>query len=73
MSDQSDNTPPVERVERIEVIERSPGGVESRRAAPMWAWLLPLVIVVVALVWYILTRGEPTSPAEVITSLRDVV
>jgi len=29
---------------------------------PLWLWLIPLVLVVVALVWFIFTQGEPRAP-----------
>lgn len=32
----------------------------------MWAWVLPLVVVAIALMWYVLTRGEPTSPLDLV-------
>lgn len=38
----------------------------SRRVLPMWAWVLPLVVVAIALMWYVLTRGEPTSPLDLV-------
>lgn len=67
MEERADESPPpVERVERIEVIERTPAAGPARSATPMWVWLLPLVIIVLALVWYILARGNPVSPGEVI-------
>lgn len=63
---------PGERVEHHEVTERVPQNetertppgreVRSRRGTPMWAWLIPLVIVVLFLAWYVLTSGEPSSP-----------
>jgi hypothetical protein len=28
----------------------------------MWAWVLPLVLVVVALAWFIFSEGQPRSP-----------
>jgi hypothetical protein len=68
MSETPSDPPPRERVERHEVIERTTDAHEppGRAAAPMWAWLLPLVAVVIALVWYILMTGEPRSPTEAI-------
>ena len=56
--------PPAERVEHREVVERTPASpVERPRGTtPIWVWLLPLVLVVLALVWYILTTGQPSSP-----------
>ena len=77
MTDQTPRDPAIpgtERVERIEYIERVPGGPETPAAprqssSPMWVWVLPLVLVVLALIWYVLSRGEPTSPVEIITLL----
>jgi hypothetical protein len=61
--------PPEERIERIEVVERdrpTTVRVEAERGGgvPMWAWLLPLVLVVIVLAWFIFTQGEPRSPLE---------
>lgn len=70
---------PGERIERHEVVERGPTDApltETRyatspppRATPMWIWVLPLVILVIVLVWFVLSRGEPRSPLD---SVRDV-
>jgi hypothetical protein len=60
---------PGERIERTEIIDRTSSATTTRPrgSAPMWAWVLPLVLVVIALVWYILTRGEPESPLDRVT------
>lgn len=61
---------PETRIERHEVTERTEVERPSRPAAtPMWVWVLPLVIVVIVLVWYILSTGEPSSPAESLPSI----
>jgi hypothetical protein len=61
-----ETTPPRanERIERVEVVERGPATnrVEEPRGTPMWVWLLPLVLVVMVLAWFIFTRAEPSSP-----------
>jgi hypothetical protein len=67
----SQPSPPVERVERHEVVERQSGPARydspARGAAvPMWAWLIPLVLLVAVLIWFIFTRGEPRSPGDMI-------
>ena len=73
MSDQlprDPDTPGTERVERVEYIERVPTNTPvpgPRSSSPMWAWVLPLVLVAIALIWYVLSRGEPTPPVEIIT------
>jgi hypothetical protein len=79
MSDQTPGdplTPGTERVERIEYIERVPSDATppraNRESSPMWVWVLPLVLVAIALIWYVLSRGEPTSPVEIITLIADV-
>jgi hypothetical protein len=56
---------PGERIERKVVIEeRSPssGGPHRPARSSMWMWVLPLVIIVLLLMWYVFTRGEPRSP-----------
>jgi hypothetical protein len=60
---------PGERIERTEIVESSSSGAASRPrgSAPMWAWVLPLVLVAIVLVWYILTRGQPESPLDRVT------
>jgi hypothetical protein len=63
-----DEPPPApnERVERREVVERrdSPETTRARRDASYLIWLIPLALVVVALVWFIFTRGEPIGPVD---------
>ncbi len=60
---------PGERIERTEIIEStsSANPERPRGTAPMWAWVVPLVLVVILLVWYILTRGQPESPLDRVT------
>lgn len=63
---------PGERIEHHEVTERVTPGVEPgvpRRGSPMWAWVLPLVILALVLVWYVLSRGEPASPVDAIEDI----
>jgi hypothetical protein len=62
MDERNAGPPPnPERIERREVVERSPAP-ERPAATPMWLWVLPLVVVVIALAWFIFTRGEPRAP-----------
>ncbi|MEX2571455.1 MAG: hypothetical protein WD737_09110 [Gemmatimonadota bacterium] len=58
---------PGERIEYHEVIERERGAERGGRGIPMWVWLMPLVIVVIALMWYVLTRAEPASPLNLLS------
>jgi cobalamin biosynthesis Mg chelatase CobN len=58
--EQNPHPAPVERVERTEIIERSSssGQPDTRKgSSPMWAWVLPLVLIVLVLAYYIFTRG----------------
>jgi hypothetical protein len=41
-------------VDRVTVHERS-GGTAA------WIWIVPLLLVVLLLLWYVMTRGEPTQ------------
>lgn len=54
-----------EVVERRETVQRttaSPGRAAARgRRAGVWIWVVLLVIVVGALAWYALSRGEPAD------------
>src|SRR5688572_19045002 len=69
-SDATRRPAPGERIERHEVVERVSRGAEAApRATPMWAWVLPLVLVVLALAWFIFARGEPVNP---LSNLPDV-
>jgi hypothetical protein len=56
----------VERVERRETVTTGPEGEPPRvaSATPMWLWIMPLVLVVVGLVWFIFTQAEPRSPVD---------
>lgn len=63
--------PPPERgetVERHEVVERHSGSGASPRRDPgggtAWIWIALLVLVVLGLLWYVLSRGEPATPVE---------
>jgi len=64
-----------ERLERRPVVERESIDPPPARSAatPLWLWILPLVLVVIGLTWYIFSRGEPSPPtlrpgaAEVLT------
>jgi hypothetical protein len=51
------------RIEREVIVERTTtgGGTDAPPRSSMWAWVLPLVIVVLVLMWYVVTRGEPRS------------
>jgi hypothetical protein len=69
-SDATRRPAPGERVERHEVVERvASDAAPPPRATPMWVWVLPLVLVVLALAWFIFARGEPADP---LSSLPDV-
>lgn len=60
-NDTSDPRGPVD--ERLAADVQSP--VRNTReppASPMWVWVLPLVLVVLLLAWYVATRGEPRAP-----------
>ena len=54
---------PGERIEREVIVERtiSDSGADAPRRSPMWAWVIPLVIVALVLMWYVITRGEPRA------------
>ena len=73
--DESPRDPPPpsgERTERHEVTHRVPadrGPATSRQGSPMWAWVLPLAILALVLVWYVLSRGEPNSPIDAIDNI----
>ncbi len=62
---------PGERIEHHEITHRSPAeqAPAPRRGTPMWLFVVPLVILALVLVWYVLTRGEPTSPIEAIENI----
>lgn len=61
---------PGERIEHHEVTERvSPIAESPRRGPGMLPWLLPLVILVLILAWYVLSRGEPASPIDAIENV----
>jgi hypothetical protein len=64
--------PTRERIEHHEVVERAgPADREPRRpGTPLWLWLLPLVLVVIALAWFVFTQGQPRSPVEGRTGVR---
>jgi hypothetical protein len=67
MNEHPDERPPTrERIEHHEVVERDvPVNRGVRRAGtPLWIWIIPLVLVVIALVWFIMTQGQPRSPVE---------
>jgi hypothetical protein len=71
--DETPREPPLapgERIEHHEVTQRVAPGTDpvaqQRRGSPMWPWLLPLVILAIALVWYVLSRGDPASPVDAI-------
>lgn len=60
-----------EVIERREIVdgpaERTPRterDVRAARSATVWLWLIPLLAVVVFLVWFILSRGEPQNPLQ---------
>jgi hypothetical protein len=60
-----------EVIERREIVdgpaERPPRADPRPRGAPaatVWLWLIPLLAVVVFLVWFILSRGEPQNPLQ---------
>ena len=62
----TDPTPvaPAGRVERHEVIETSRPDSPARRkeGTSMAFWLIPLVLVVIGLMWYVMQEGSPDSP-----------
>lgn len=37
---------------------------EPPRRSPTWPWAIPLTAIAIGLMWYVLARGEPQSPAE---------
>jgi hypothetical protein len=58
------------RVERHEVIERHEtvernGEADTvtvhQRSSNAWLWIVPILVVVVLLLWYVMSRGEPTQ------------
>jgi cytoskeletal protein RodZ len=55
-----------EVVERHEVVERSsgPGPAREPGASTNWLLIVVLLVVVLALVWFIFSRGEPQRPLE---------
>jgi hypothetical protein len=56
--------PPLEREEVVErqVVTESRTYPAARTRDRTWGlWLIPLLVVVIALVWYALTRGQPQS------------
>jgi hypothetical protein len=59
--------PPEPRPEREEIVERhvvteSHSVSTPRERGGIWAlWLIPLLVLVIVLVWYALTRGQPQS------------
>ena len=66
MANEGERSPaPGERIERTEVIEHTATHDTSstRRTAPMWMWLLPLVAAAIVLAWYVFTEGEPNRPS----------
>lgn len=73
--DETPREPPLapnERIERHEVTRRVPAGEPTTppgRGSPMWVWVLPLVILALVLAWYVLSRGEPTSPVDAIDNV----
>jgi hypothetical protein len=55
---------PNETVERREIIERHDRGTAApspNRGTSNAIWLLPLLLVVIGLVWFIFARGEPVD------------
>ena len=73
--DETPREPPLapgERIEHHEVTRRVSPATDTSppRGGPgMLPWLLPLVILVLVLAWYVLSRGEPTSPADAIENV----
>ena len=66
-ADRPADPPPVapgERIERHEVVESVPADAEPRRSrgTPMAFWLIPLVLIVIFLMWYVMQEGTPDSP-----------
>ncbi len=57
---------PRERVEHTEVYERTPADAPTsgRRSSSIALIVIPLVLVALLLLWYVLSRAEPTSPLE---------
>jgi hypothetical protein len=76
--DETPREPPLapgERIEHHEVTQRVPADgepVPARRGSPMWPWLVPLVLLVLFLAWYIFTRGEPSSPIDAVDDVEVV-
>ena len=63
---------PGERIEHHEVTERVSPKTEPapiRRGPGILPWLIALVILVLVLVWYVLSRAEPTSPIDAIDNV----
>lgn len=72
MADQQPPPPPEdEPVQRREVVEKTEvvNTAPPRQSTPMAIWLIPLVLIVIALVWFVLSSGEPSSPVD---SVRDI-
>lgn len=66
-TDRPVDPPPVapgERIERHEVVESVPADGQPRRSrgTSMAVWLIPLVLVVFFLMWYVMQEGTPDSP-----------
>jgi len=65
--DETPRQPAEERevIERHETVHRTPGADPAARAGARrsnaWIWVLLLVLVVGALAWYALSRGEPAD------------